>query len=69
MPVVPPANQVDLTPSTPGNTTGLHVHVPVGVSASAANNPSDSPAPSKSGTQVTAKIAQANGGPRFSNPA
>lgn len=69
MAVVPPANQVDLVPATPGNTTGLHVHVPVGVSASTVNNPSDSPAPAKSGVQVTAKISQANGGPRFANPA
>lgn len=68
MAVVPPANQVDLVPSTPGNSTGLHVHAPVGVSASAVNNPSDAPAPAKSGNQVTAKISQANGGPRFSNP-
>src|SRR5438093_3643360 len=41
---------------------------PAGNSASVFNNPSDFPAPSKSGTQVTAKISQANGGPRFCNP-
>ena len=29
---------------------------------------SDVPAPSKSGVEVTAKISQANGGPRFANP-
>ena len=64
--------QVDLTPASSGNTTGLHVHVPSGQSASLVNNPSDAPnSPSTVGTGtkvVTVKIAQANGGPRFSNP-
>lgn len=68
MAIALPTNQVDLTPATTGNSTGLHFHAPAGNSASAVNNPSDSPAPAKSGTQVTAKISQANGGPRFSNP-
>lgn len=55
--------QIDLTP-TPSNTTGLHVHVPAGQSANAVDNPSDFPAPSKSGTQVTVKVA----GVRFASP-
>lgn len=59
--------QIDITPAS-NPSLGLHVHVPNGQSANVITNPSDNPAPAKSGTQVTAKIAQANGGPRFSNP-
>lgn len=62
------ANQVDLTPATPGNTTGLHAHLPSGQSANVLTNTTDNPTPSKSGTEVTAKISQPPGGPRFSNP-
>lgn len=43
----------------PDNATGSNE----GISAA------DSPAPPKSGVQVTAKVAQAFGGPRFANPA
>ena len=61
-----PSNQVDLTPATSGNTTGLHVHTPNGQSASAVNNPSDSPStPAKTGAKaVTVTVA----GVRFSSP-
>jgi len=62
------ANQVDVTPASGPTGLNLHFHGPAGNTASVFNNPSDFPAPSKSGTQVTAKIAQANGGPRFCNP-
>ena len=66
------ANQVDFAPSSSGNSTGLHVHVPAGQSAGVVNNPSDTPnSPATVGTGgkvVTAKIAPANGGPRFANP-
>ena len=56
------ANQIDLGPNNP---TGLHIHVPAGISASAANSPSDFPTPSvKGGTQVTVKVA----GVRFASP-
>src|SRR5262249_53086807 len=48
------AQQVDFTPSTPGNTTALHVHVPSGQSASATGNPSDFP-------NVSAKAATPGG--------
>jgi hypothetical protein len=66
--------QTDLKPSTVGNTTGLHFHSPAGQSAVHVNNPSDFPnaAPNASapsgGKAVSVKIAQSNGGPRFSNP-
>jgi hypothetical protein len=52
------ANQVDLTPNSSGNSTGLHVHVPNGQTASVVNNPSDTPnSPATIGT-----------GSKFSNP-
>ncbi len=60
--------QVDVTPASGPAGLNLHFHGPAGQSAGVANNPSDVPAPSKSGTQVIAKIAQSNGGPRFANP-
>jgi hypothetical protein len=60
-------NQVDITPAT-NPSPGLHVHVPNGASASQSNNPTDFPAVVKGAVAVTVKIAQANGGPRFSNP-
>ena len=59
---------IDFNPGTPGNTTGLHVHVPVGQTASVVNNPADFPV-SKNGPSTVVKIAQTNGGPRFANPA
>lgn len=59
--------QIDITPAS-NPALGLHVHVPSGQSANAITNPTDNPAPAKSRTQVTTKIAQANGGPRFANP-
>jgi hypothetical protein len=65
----PATNQVDVTPATGPAGLNIHFHGPAGNSASGFNNPADFPAPAKSGTQVTAKIAQGNGGPRFSNPA
>lgn len=37
--------QIDFTPATPGNTTGLHAHVPDGQSAIAITNPADNPVP------------------------
>lgn len=61
------AQQIDITPAS-NPSLGLHVHVPAGQSASAVDNPSDAPAPSKSGIQVTAKITPSVGGPRFANP-
>jgi hypothetical protein len=60
-------NQVDVSPSSGPSGLNLHFHGPAGNSAGAYNNPSDFPA-SRSGTAVVVKIAQANGGPRFSNP-
>ena len=60
--------QIDITPASGPAGLGLHVHVPNGQSANVITNPSDNPAPAKSGVQVTAKISQANGGPRFANP-
>ena len=60
--------QVDVTPASGPAGLNLHFHGPAGQSAGVVNNPSDAPAPSKSGTQVIAKIAQSNGGPRFANP-
>lgn len=62
------ANQVDLTPATPGNTTGLHAHLPSGQSANVLTNTTDNPTPSKSGTEVTAKISQPPGGAAFQQP-
>ena len=59
--------EIDITPAS-NPSLGIHFHSPNGQSANVATNPTDNPAPSKSGTQVTAKIAQANGGPRFANP-
>ena len=47
---------------------GIEFHGPNGNTASVYNGNSDFPAPPKSGTAVVVKIAQANGGPRFSNP-
>ena len=47
------ANQVDLPPATPGNTTGLHVHVPAGQSANVITNPTDNPFLAKNGVQTT----------------
>lgn len=60
--------QVDISPASGPQGLNIHFHGPSGQSASAFNAHSDFPAPSKSGTQVTAKVAQANGGPRFANP-
>lgn len=61
--------QIDLSPATPGNTTGLHIHVPSGQSANVADNPSDFPAPSKSGVATVAKISGTQGSQvRFANP-
>lgn len=59
--------QIDITPAS-NPALGLHVHVPNGQSANVIKNPTDNPAPAKSGTQVAAKVSQANGGPRFANP-
>jgi hypothetical protein len=61
---------IDLNPGTPGNSTGLHVHVPAGQTASVVNNPSDFPSlPAKiGGKTVSVAIAPATGGPRFCNP-
>lgn len=70
-----PSNQVDLLPSTPGNTTGLHVHVPAGVSASTVNNPSDAPSvsraavPNSAGKAVAVTVAPGIAPCRFANPA
>ncbi len=64
-------SQVDLTPGTAGNTTGLHVHVPNGASACNVSNPTEAPSIPANSTApkvVSVKIAQANGGPRFQNP-
>ena len=68
------ANQIDLTPASSGNITGLHVHVPSGQSASLVNNPSDvpnSPATVGTGTKtVSVKISGTPGSQvRFSSPA
>jgi len=60
--------QVDVTPASGPTGLNLHFHGPAGQTASVANNPSDFPTASKGGTPVVAKIAQANGGPRFCNP-
>jgi len=60
------ANQIDLTPAT---APGLHVHVPNGQSASVANNPSDAPAPSKSGKATVVSVAGTDKVKvRFANP-
>ena len=59
--------QIDITPAS-NPVLGLHVHVANGQSANVIANPTDNPAPAKSGTQISAKISQANGGPRFANP-
>jgi hypothetical protein len=57
---------IDLNPGTPGNSTGLHVHVPAGQTASVVNNPADFPSsPAKTGAKsVTANVA----GVRFASP-
>jgi hypothetical protein len=67
------SNQVDLTPGTAGNSTGLHVHTPVGHSASENNNPSDAPGQTKNasgGPTVVLKVKGADGQSnlRFANP-
>jgi hypothetical protein len=61
---------IDLSPGTPGNNTGLHVHVPAGTSAAAFNNCSDFPvaaptaAPTGAGKSVVVNVA----GVRFASP-
>lgn len=69
------ANQVDLQPGTAGNTTGLHIHTPMGHSASEFNNMSDNPNVTPAATSpaggkaVSAKITGTQGAVvRFSNP-
>jgi len=60
------ANQIDLTPAT---TPGIHAHVPNGHSASEFNNPSDAPAPSKSGKgTVVSVVGTDKAKVRFANP-
>ena len=62
------SKQVDLTPST-NPSPGLHIHVPNGASASQSNNPTDFPAPPKSGVSVAAKISGTDKQTvRFQNP-
>jgi hypothetical protein len=68
-------NQVDLTPGTAGNTTGLHVHTPAGHSASEFNHPTDFPTvtaganPPAGGKAISVKIQGTQGQTvRFSNP-
>lgn len=60
------SNQVDLTPGTAGNSSGLHVHVPNGNSACSYNNAADFPSvsPKVTGTAVMKNVS----GVRFSNP-
>ena len=66
---MPNPNQIDLLPSTPGNTTGLSVHAPAGNTASVYNANSDFPAPPKSGVAVVTKINGTQGSQvRFANP-
>jgi hypothetical protein len=60
--------QVDVTPATGPAGLNLHFHGPAGASASQFNNPADFPV-SKNGASTVVKIAPANGGPRFANPA
>jgi hypothetical protein len=66
------ANQVDITPASSGNTTGLHAHVPNGNSAGAYNNPADFPnaSPKAAVTAVTKTVTGADGKAilRFANP-
>ena len=69
------ANQLDLQPSTLGNTTGLHVHAPAGASASQFNHATDFPSVVPVGTApaggkaVSTKILGTQGQTvRFSNP-
>jgi hypothetical protein len=69
------ANQLDLTPSTSGNGTGLHFHGPAGASASQFDHPTDFPSVSAratlpaGGTAVSVKITGTQGQViRFSNP-
>ncbi len=59
--------QVDVTPASGPAGLNLHFHGPRGESANTTNNPADFPA-SKNGPATVIKIAQANGGPRWSNP-
>jgi hypothetical protein len=61
--------QIDISPAT-NPSLGIHFHGPAGTSAAAFNNPTDSPATmaTAGGKPVTANIAPALGGPRFSNP-
>lgn len=60
--------QIDITPAS-NPALGLHVHVPNGQSANVITNPSDNPAPSKSGTQTTVKVVGTPGSVvRFSSP-
>jgi hypothetical protein len=60
--------QVDITPGTGPTGLNLQFHGPAGASASQVNNPADFPV-SKNGPSIVVKIAPANGGPRFANPA
>ena len=65
--------QTDITPSTTlgggSQPNGLHIHVSNGASASKFDNPTDVPAPPKSGTATTVKIAGTQGAVvRYSNP-
>jgi hypothetical protein len=67
--------QLDLTPATAGNTTGLHVHTPAGHSASEFNHPTDNPSVTPGATSpvggkaVSVKIQGTQGQTvRFSNP-
>jgi len=60
--------QVDVSPASGPQNLNLHFHGPNGQSASAFNNSSDFPV-SKNGPSTVVKVAQSNGGPRWSNPA
>ena len=67
--------QIDLTPATPGNTTGIHFHGTAGQAASAFNNMTDFPNTTPAATSpadgktVSVKIPGTQGQTvRFSNP-
>jgi len=60
--------QVDVSPSSGPHNLNIYFHGPNGQSSSAINNPSDFPV-SKNGASAVVKVAQSNGGPRWSNPA
>jgi hypothetical protein len=69
------ATQIDITPATAGNTTGLHVHTPSGHSASefnhATDNPSVTPAAASNAQGKAVKVAISGTDKqsvRFANP-